>query len=75
LYTEQFPNKLKEARKRCGMTQEEIAKELGLPRGNIANYETGRREPDLETIAKLANYYNVSTDWLLGVGKQKQIEN
>ena len=72
MYTEQFANKLKEARKRCGMTQEEISKEMGIPRGN---YETGRREPDLETIAKLANYYNVSTDWLLGIGKQNQLKN
>ena len=71
MYTEQFPNKLKEARKSCGMTQDEIAKELGIPRGNIANYETGRREPDLETIARLADYYNVSTDRLLGIGKRK----
>lgn len=74
MYTDQFPTKLKEARKSCNMTQDEIAKELGIARGNIANYETGRREPDLETLAKLANYYNVSTDWLLGIGKMKPYE-
>lgn len=73
MYTEQFPNKLKEARKNCGMTQEEVTNELKIPRSNLSNYEIGRREPDLETLARLAEYYNVSTDWLLGIGKRKPI--
>ena len=53
------------------MTQEEVAEELHIKRVNLSNYETGRREPDLETLAQLANLYGVTTDWLLGIGKMK----
>ena len=53
------------------MTQEEVAEELHVKRVNLSNYETGRHEPDLETLAQLANLYGVTTDWLLGIGKMK----
>lgn len=71
MYTESFKDKLKQARIDCGMTQEEVAEELHVKRVNLSNYETGRHEPDLETLAQLANLYGVTTDWLLGIGKMK----
>jgi transcriptional regulator with XRE-family HTH domain len=66
LYIETFTQKLVAARKDTGFTQKEIARELNIPRSTLANYETGRTQPDLETLAKLADFYEVSIDWLLG---------
>lgn len=49
-----------------GLSQYELAKVLGLSRGQISNYELGTRQPDYETLVKLADFFNVSTDYLLG---------
>lgn len=53
-------------RKKKGRTQEEIAKILGITRPAYTAYETGKRNPDYETLEKIANYYEVSVDYLLG---------
>lgn len=66
MYIEIFREKLKKARKDIGFTQIEVCKELNIPQSTLANYETGRTQPDLETLAKLADFYGVSIDWLLG---------
>ena len=66
MYKEGFANRLKKAREQTGFTQIEAAKETKIPRSTLANYETGRTEPDIETIGILADFYGVSTDWLLG---------
>ena len=66
MYIEIFREKLKKARKDTGFTQIEVCKELNIPQSTLANYETGRTQPDLETLAKLADFYEVSIDWLLG---------
>ncbi|MBM7633874.1 helix-turn-helix domain-containing protein [Geomicrobium sediminis] len=47
-------------------TQNEVSIKLGLSRGRYAHYENDRVEPDIPTIKKLATFYNVSTDYLLG---------
>lgn len=72
MYRESFPQKLKEARKKTGFTQIEVGKELKIPRSTMANYETGRTEPDIETLAKLIDFYEISADWLLGTGITKR---
>lgn len=66
MYAEMFPVKLKKARNDIGFSQREIAEELKIDRSQIASYETGRTQPDIETLGKLADFYNVSVDWLLG---------
>ncbi len=71
MYKEIFQIKLKEARKKREFTQDEVAKELGVSRTNITNYETGRTEPDIETLCKLIELYNISADWLLGTGMSR----
>lgn len=68
MYTENFNKKLIEARKKTGFTQSEIANELNIPRSTLANYEAGRTKPDLETLARLIDFYEISADWLLGTG-------
>lgn len=66
---EVFIAKLREARKKAGMTQQEVADKLNTSQSNITKYETGALEPNIETIKQLAEIYNVSTDWLFGIEK------
>lgn len=49
-----------------GCTQTEIADKLGVSQQAYANYETKKRQPDQETLVKLADIFNVSVDYLLG---------
>lgn len=51
-------------RKNIGKTQEEVAKELGITRATYANYEAGKTQPDFDILLKIANYFNVSLDYL-----------
>ena len=73
MYRETFPQKLKQARKKTGFTQIEVGKELKIPQSTMANYECGRTEPDIETLAKLIDFYQVSADWLLGTAGANRI--
>ncbi len=72
MYAENFATRLKEARKKTGFTQKEVAKELNMNHSTLAGYEIGRTQPDFETLGRLANFYNVSTDWLLSLGREKK---
>lgn len=53
-------------RKRKDLSQEALAKELGLTRSSISMYELGKREPPLEVLELIADYYNVDMNTLLG---------
>ncbi|MCL5780886.1 MAG: helix-turn-helix domain-containing protein [Firmicutes bacterium] len=53
-------------RKEKDKTQEEMANFLGITRPAYTAYESGRRQPDYSTIQKLADYFNVTVDYLLG---------
>lgn len=71
MYVETFAQKLAQARKDAGYTQREIAKILNMKQATIASYETGRTQPDIETLGKLADFYAVSVDWLIGTKGEK----
>lgn len=58
--------KIREMRKNTHVTQKELAKKLKLAESTISMYERGERQPDYETLQKLANFFEVSTDYLLG---------
>ena len=58
--------RLKELRKQRGVTQQEIANALNLTRGAYTNIENGSRETNFKVLSKLADYFNVTTDYLLG---------
>lgn len=68
-------NRLKELRLQKGKLQEDIGKVIGVSGRAIGNYETGKRDMSPEIILKLAKYFNVSTDYLLGKSDEKNIDN
>jgi len=63
---------IKSLRTKMGATQQQLASMLGITRGAFANIENGMREPDIATIIKLADFFGVSTDYLLNykIGKE-----
>jgi transcriptional regulator with XRE-family HTH domain len=65
-------NKLKQLRNSTKLTQSEFAKKIDVARTTYAMYEQGNREPDYEILKKIANYYDVSTDYLLGISEHKE---
>ncbi len=58
--------RITELRKEKGLSQVGLAKELGVDCSTIAKYETGDRLPDVVMLCKLASFFGVSTDYLLG---------
>ena len=59
-------NRLKKLREEKGLTQKELAQALGLSsKSTITNYEQNDRDPDYETLIKIAKYFEVSIDYLL----------
>ena len=67
--------KLAELRKKKGLSQYEMADRLGVSRGKLANYEQGSRQPDFDTLSKLADFFDVSTDYLLGRTETPRTDN
>lgn len=49
-----------------GLTQKEAADALEMPRSTYVHYEDGSNEPKISVLVKLALYYNISVDWLIG---------
>lgn len=58
--------KIRELRKKGKLSQEEFAQIIGYSRPLIAKWESDERDPDTTTLIKIADYFNVSTDYLLG---------
>lgn len=61
-----FTQVLRRLREYKGLTQEELAKQLNITRTRLASYEQGTRQPDLELLEIIADYFNVNMDFLLG---------
>lgn len=57
---------LKEFRKKTGLSQDDIAQKLGVHNTTYGNWELGKTEPNIETLIKLADYYHVTLDELVG---------
>lgn len=63
----EFGNRLKELRQQHGLTQADLANLLDLGPTAISNYEANRNEPAFDKLVQLANYFEVSCDYLLGM--------
>lgn len=59
-------NRLIYLRKSLNKTQTEIANYLDMQQGSYQKYEVGKAEPSIETLVKLADYYHVTLDYLVG---------
>ena len=65
-----FNERLKQLRLANGLTQKELAKSIEVGRTTISEYESGKIVPKHEGLLKLANYFNVSVDYLTGVSDE-----
>lgn len=61
-----FGKRLRELRMERKLSQRDLGKYLKVAPSTIAMYETGKREPDFETVSRVAEYFGVATDYLLG---------
>lgn len=61
-----FNERIKEIRKEKGLTQVQAAQELGIAYRNYQRLEADGNTPHYSTLAQIADYYNVSVDWLMG---------
>lgn len=62
-----FNDNLRNARLKKGYSQKEVAENIGVAKSTYSLYESGNREPNVQTIKKLADLLSVSTDDLLGI--------
>lgn len=62
-------------RKEFGLSQQKLGNEIGLARNTICQYESGNRVPDVDTLKKIADYFDVSIDYLLGREEKKYTKN
>ena len=67
---ENFNENLKEARLKSGLSQKELSENIGVAKSTYSLYESGKREPNVNTIKKIASALNVSADILLGIDDQ-----
>lgn len=62
-----FKSVLKELRNEKGLSQKQLAKELGVLERTISYWESGSRECDFDTLILIAKFFDVSVDFLLGI--------
>lgn len=70
-----FGSRLKELRIDAGLKQSELAPVFNVSKTTICQWETSKQEPSLEDIVKISEYFNVSTDYLLGVENYATTKN
>ncbi len=61
-----MPNRIRELRKNKGMTMKELGSRVGLAESTISQYETGKRQPDNETLLRFAELFDTTVDYILG---------
>lgn len=71
MYKENFAKKLKAARKEAGYTQKQVEEYTGISQSILAYLETGKREPSIENLGILIDFYGINANWLLGTGTPK----
>ena len=67
-----FALKLKELRENLGLSQRALAVKLGVSQSTVGMWESSQREPNFKTIEELANFFDVTTDYLLGRADNKK---
>jgi len=67
-----FMKRLRDLRDEKHVPQEEVAKAVGITKSTLSKYELGKNEPGMMIAKRLADYFNVSFDWLVGYSDEKQ---
>ena len=70
---EKLGAKIREIRRMKNETQQQLASAIGVVQQSVAAWESGRCMPNIESLTKMAEHYNVSTDWLLGLSTQIEL--
>ena len=68
-----FAKRLRKLRREADLTQTQLAEALGATRGMIASYETGGKQPRLNILMKIADYFDCSIDYLVGKTDEKKV--
>lgn len=74
MYYCNFGEILKNLRKTSGLTQKKLGENVGLSKAVVSKYENGLGYPTFDTLIRIAKYFGVSTDFLLGAEKGKTID-
>lgn len=69
-----FGRKLKNLRKQAGLTQKQLATQLGITKSVVSFYELQTRSPSPDVLAKLAMIFHVSVDYLLGLDNRQTLD-
>lgn len=70
-----FPSRLSEIMKERKVSQEKLAAALGVKRQTVSLYKTGQSSPNAEQLCKIASFFEVSADWLLGISDVKSVDH
>lgn len=69
-----FGERLREMRLQKGLTQEQLAQQIGVAKSTLTGYEKGNREPDVFKIKRLLEVLDIDSDYLLGVSRDTEPE-
>lgn len=69
-----FGYRLKELRLQAGLTQKQLAEQIGITKSVVSFYELRERTPPPEILIKLASVFHVSTDYLLGIERGRSLD-
>jgi len=70
----EFGEKIKKARKKSGLTQSQLGDKLGVSASMLAQYETGKRNPKIETLLKISEAIGIPLDELIGLDNEEKQE-
>lgn len=74
MYYSNFGEILKILRKKRGMTQQELGSQVGLSKAVVSKYENGMGYPSFDVLVRIAAFFGVTTDYLLGVSRGKTVD-
>ena len=61
-----FSERARQLRKEAGLSQTQLAQKLEITQRKLSYLESGQSEPDMETLCRMADFFDVTTDYLLG---------
>ena len=70
----EFGDKLRELRKESGLTQQQLAQQIGVTKSVISYYELNERTPSPEVLKKFSSVFHVTSDYLLGIERTKTLD-